>query len=72
MKLNVGNTERMIRMGLGVVLVLIGFLGGLSPWIMAALIALGVIAIITGAVQFCPLWSVLGINTFGSNPSKKA
>lgn len=65
MKANVGNAERMIRFIVGAILLAIGFFVPLHPYIAVALLAAGVIAIITAAVRFCPVWAVLGINTCG-------
>jgi hypothetical protein len=63
MKRNIGSTEKWIRLSVGIILVLAGLFGELPPWGMEASIGLGAIAIITGAINFCPLWAVLGVNT---------
>ncbi|HXN06634.1 MAG TPA: DUF2892 domain-containing protein [Nitrospiria bacterium] len=63
MKSNIGNTEKWVRLAVGTVLVLTGIFGGLPTWGMATCIGFGAIAIITGAINFCPIWSILGINT---------
>jgi len=63
MTINVGGIERPVRIILGVVLLLIGYLTALPAWGTITVYALGVIAIVTGAVRFCPLWLALGINT---------
>jgi hypothetical protein len=63
MTINVGGIERPVRMILGVVLLLIGYLAVLPAWGTVTVYVLGVIAIVTGAVRFCPVWLVLGINT---------
>jgi hypothetical protein len=65
MKANIGNAERMIRFILGAILLAVGFYLPLHPYVMIAVVAAGVIAIITAAVRFCPLWAVFGINTCG-------
>ncbi len=64
MTLNVGTTDRIIR---GIVAVLALALGifvvqGIPGII---LIVVGLIAGVTAAVSFCPLWVVLGVNTRG-------
>ena len=60
MKQNVGNTDRWIRIVLGVVLLsLIVFLDGGIRWIGL----IGLIPLITGLINFCPLYALLGLNT---------
>ena len=65
MKANVGNAERMIRFIVGALLLALGFFAPLHPYIMIALLAAGVVAVITAALRFCPVWAALGINTCG-------
>lgn len=63
MKSNIGDTERKIRFVIGAILVLAGYFGGFPTWGAAICYLLSAIAIITGIINFCPLWSILGINT---------
>ncbi len=67
-KTNVGNTDRVIRIIAGIVLLAAFFLlpGAGYRWIFALL---GVIALGTGLMSTCPLYSLLGFNTC---PIKKA
>jgi hypothetical protein len=65
MTANIGNAERMTRFIAGALLLALGLFAPLHPYIQIALIAAGVIAVITAAVRFCPIWAVLGINTCG-------
>jgi uncharacterized membrane protein HdeD (DUF308 family) len=57
-KHNVGRTDRIIRIILGVVLIRNVFFALQHPigWI-------GVILVVTGIAGICPLYSLLGINT---------
>ena len=57
MKLNVGTTDRIIRIILGLAGVGIA-LAGISPWGWV-----GVVPLATGAVSFCPLYTALGLST---------
>ena len=60
MKQNVGNTDRWIRIVLGVVLLsLIVFLNGGIRWIGL----IGLIPLLTGLFNFCPIYALLKINT---------
>ena len=61
MNANVGNTDRIVRIVLGVVLVGLFFVVA-APWKYVALVA-GIVAIATGLMRFCGLYRLLGINT---------
>ncbi|MGH2341400.1 YgaP family membrane protein [Segnochrobactraceae bacterium EtOH-i3] len=60
---NVGTADRIIRAIVGVVLILLPFVAGLTGFWTWLLPLLGVIALGTAALKSCPLYSVLGINT---------
>ena len=60
MKQNVGNVDRWIRILLGVVLLsLLVFLNGPIRWIGL----IGLIPLVTGILNFCPIYALLGIST---------
>jgi len=63
MTCNVGGIERPIRIGAGVLAMAVGLLAGLSSTIAGAFVVIGAILLLTGAVGFCPLFTLLGINT---------
>jgi hypothetical protein len=64
MKLNVGSVDKVIRIVLGVVLLgLIVVLDGNVRWIGL----IGVVPLMTGLAGYCPLYTLLGINTCQSN-----
>ncbi len=60
MQANIGNTERVIRIILGLALLSLLFIleGNASYWGL-----LGLIPLATAAVRWCPVWKLLGINT---------
>lgn len=60
---NVGAMERGIRLLIGVVLLGLAFFHVVNgtPAIVAYVV--GGIALLTGLVQYCPAWSIFGINT---------
>lgn len=63
MKQNMGTIDRVIRTALALVVAILYFTGNLSG---LAAIVLGIFAIVfllTSIVSFCPLYTVLGINT---------
>ena len=61
MQANVGSTDRIIRIVLGVILAALFFYLS-PPWNTVALVA-GLVAIATGVFRFCGLYRLLGINT---------
>ncbi|TAJ34978.1 MAG: DUF2892 domain-containing protein [Nitrospirae bacterium] len=72
MTCNVGGIERPIRIGLGLILLGVGAFAGLPPLATAAAYVVGGVALVTGAIGFCPAWSLLGINTCPTKPSGKS
>jgi len=60
---NVGGAERAIRLIIGIALLALGFFHVVSGTMAIAAYVLGAIALVTGLIRFCPLWTVFGINT---------
>ena len=60
MKKNVGNLDRILRIVLGLALLAFAFLGpeGIRMWGF-----IGVVPLATGIINFCPLYTLLGVNT---------
>ena len=58
MKANVGSIDRILRIVVGVGLIALVFVGPKTPlgWI-------GIVPLLTAFVSFCPLYSLLGVNT---------
>ena len=59
MKCNVGKTDKMFRIILGVVIILVGFY--FKNWWGAV----GVIPIVTGFIRWCPAYLPFGFSTCG-------
>jgi hypothetical protein len=59
-KTNVGNTDRILRIILGVGLLSLVFIGPKTPlgWI-------GLVPLFTGLMRTCPLYSIIGWNSRG-------
>lgn len=57
MKMNVGSNERLLRIIAGVVIIGLGMYYG-SWWGV-----IGLVPLLTGLFRFCPLYSMLGMNT---------
>jgi Protein of unknown function (DUF2892) len=68
MTCNVGGVERPIRIVVGIALLGIGAFAGLPPAGTGIALVVGTIALVTGAIGFCPVWTLLGNNTC---PTKK-
>jgi hypothetical protein len=71
MACNVGGIERPIRILVGTVLLAIGAFAGLPLSATAMLLLVGTIALVTGVIEFCPLWALLGVNTCPTRMSHK-
>jgi len=71
MTCNVGGIERPIRIVVGIVALGIGAFAGLSPVGAGVAFVVGTIALVTGAIGFCPLWTLMGINTCPTAHSHK-
>ncbi|MBH0201920.1 MAG: DUF2892 domain-containing protein [Nitrospira sp.] len=63
MMCNVGGIERPIRIGVGLLAIMIGLFAGFSAAITGTALAVGAILLLTGAVGYCPLFTLFGIST---------
>jgi len=71
MSCNVGGVEKPIRIVAGIVLLGVGAFAGLPVEATAVALIFGTVALVTGAIGYCPLWAVFGLNTCPTTPSKK-
>jgi hypothetical protein len=55
---NEGTIDRALRVGLGVALIALVFVGPQTPWGW-----LGLVPLLTGLVGFCPLYRLVGVNS---------
>ncbi len=58
MKANVGTVDRIVRIVVGLVLIGLSAMGTIGVWGW-----IGVVPLVTGLFGFCPLYTVLGMNT---------
>jgi len=65
MKLNEGTVDRILRVLVGIIILSLAFIGPKTPWAY-----LGIVPLLTGAIGFCPLYAILGINTCGVPKAK--
>ncbi len=57
MKPNVGNLDKWIRIILGVAVIVLGFIFQ-SWWGLV-----GLVLLLTGFLNYCPIWGLLGVST---------
>lgn len=55
---NVGGIDQVLRIVAGLVLISLVFIGPQTPWGW-----IGLVPLITGALGFCPLYKIIGLNT---------
>ncbi|WP_373975597.1 DUF2892 domain-containing protein [Chitinibacter sp. SCUT-21] len=55
---NVGGVDRILRITVGVVLLVLAVLNVLGPWAY-----LGIVPLLTGLIRYCPLYKLIGLNT---------
>jgi hypothetical protein len=63
MNINVGGADRILRIVVGLVLILLALSGQIGAWGW-----LGVVPLATGLFRMCPLYSLLGMNTCPVSP----
>ena len=64
MKKNMGLIDKVIRIAVAVIMIVLGFfLGGFSSIFSIILFILAVVFILTSFISFCPLYTLFGINT---------
>lgn len=65
MKKNIHPVEREIRILLGLVLIVMAFIGPKNPWFL-----LGIIPLLTGIIGWCPPYALFGFSTCSVNKKK--
>ncbi len=63
MKRNMGETDRLIRVLLAIVIAVLIWIKVLPYWLALVLGALGIIFLLTSLFRFCPLYVLLKIST---------
>lgn len=63
MKKNVGTGDRFLRVMIGVIAVIVGLSGLLEGTLKWVALGIGAVMVLTASIQFCPLYTLLGINT---------
>lgn len=55
---NVGHVDRIARIGVGLILLALVFVGPKTPWGW-----IGLVPLLTGLIRWCPLYTLLSLNT---------
>ena len=63
MKKNVGNKDRTLRIILAITLLVLYYFQVIEGTFAIVLLAISGVLLLTSLVHFCPLYSILGINT---------
>ncbi len=67
---NVGSADRMLRIIIGAILILLPLLGvvvSASSTLGIASMVVGMVLVVTGFVSFCPLYRIIGASTRAKN-----
>ncbi len=72
MSCNVGGIERPVRIVMGILLLGVGAFAELAVAATAVVFVLGTIALVTGAIGYCPVWTLLEVNTCPPASQSKA
>jgi len=65
MKANVGGIDRILRIAVGALLIVLAALNIIGVWGY-----IGVVLVATGLIRFCPVYPLLGINTCPTRPAQ--
>ena len=63
MKKNVGNVDRIIRIVLALIMGILYFTGTVGGTVGLILLVLAGVFVLTSLVSYCPLYSLVGLNT---------
>ncbi|MFS4482155.1 DUF2892 domain-containing protein [Hyunsoonleella sp. 2307UL5-6] len=63
MKKNMGNTDKIVRILIAVIVGILYFTNVISGTLGIVLLALSVIFVVTSLISFCPIYSIFGLNT---------
>ncbi|MCX2740928.1 YgaP family membrane protein [Pontibacter anaerobius] len=70
MKKNMGSTDRVIRLIIAVLIAVLYFTGTLTGTVGILLLVFAGVFVLTSLVGFCPLYTLIGIDTCPKNNSR--
>jgi len=68
MKKNMGNTDRIIRVIAAIIFSVLYFTGTVTGTAGLVLVILGAVFLATSFISFCPLYTLVGLNTCEKKP----
>jgi hypothetical protein len=63
MKKNVGNGDRFLRIMIGIIALILVMGNVIEGTLMWIVLVTGLIMVVTSSIQFCPAYSIFGVNT---------
>jgi hypothetical protein len=63
MKKNMGATDKLIRSVIGIIIAILYYADIITGTLAIVLLAFAIIFLLTSFISFCPLYTLLGINT---------
>lgn len=63
MKKNMGFTDKLIRSAIGIIIAILYYAGIITGTLAIVLLAFAIVFLLTSFISFCPLYTLLGINT---------
>ena len=63
MKKNMGPIDKMIRSAIGIIIAILYYSGIITGTLAIVLLAFAIVFLLTSFISFCPLYTLLGINT---------
>lgn len=60
---NMGSTDKIIRIAIAAVLVILYFTGVIKGTLGIVLLVVAAVFVLTSVINFCPLYPILGLNT---------
>lgn len=63
MKVNMGKTDKIVRLLIAILVAVLYWQGLIEGTLAYILIAFAIIFVLTSLINFCPLYSLFGINT---------
>jgi uncharacterized membrane protein len=68
MKKNIGSIDKVVRLLLAAILIVLFITNVVSGILGYVFLALALILVLTSLINFCPIWAIFGVNTC---PAKK-
>lgn len=63
MKKNMGSTDQLIRISVAIIIAVLYFMNIISGTLGVILLVVAGVFVLTSLINFCPLYTVLGMNT---------